>query len=86
MTLRGGAPTPHLHLAAGAILGALVLGLAGCSTPAEPTPKGISCPTAPGAEKETTMAIPARNPQSSTVPPIDAARPARTEVAVFALG
>jgi len=80
------------HLLRGVVVVALVgaaLGVEASLLDAETPAKGISCPTEPGpqTEKESIMET-ARTmePLQRTLPPIDAVRPARTEVATFALG
>jgi len=59
------------------------------ATPARAERAGVSCPTAAGEEsgKETGRQVPTASRTEEAMPaPIDAARPVRTEVAVFALG
>lgn len=76
--------------------GALMLALAGVALGMEASgpgvetgARGIACPVEPGPEtgKEATMET-AREMDvvQRTLPPVDAVRPARTELATFALG
>ena len=75
-----------------AVLGVMLLGAVlamTLATPARAAAASASCPTAAGegGGKETGMETPtARRIEEATPAPTDAAQPARTEVAVFALG
>jgi hypothetical protein len=69
------------------VLGALAL--AWLAAPAWGTTSGQSCPVPPTGgnnAKEKPMISDRVSPMSRAVPPIDAARPSVTEVAVFGLG
>ncbi len=73
---------------AGAVLGGVGVPSSGSSrAQGQPAAPAIACPTGPGAGKEPSMEVASPTGEAPRVlPPLDAARPDRTEAAVFALG